>query len=244
MSRPKVERRRFPRAREVLIRVAPLALILLVVALMGYKLGWYEYRHTIEHIQRLRRTHSMIAFTALFVSAFAIGTSVGVPGMPLTVIAGALFGTMLGSLVSWLGAMLGAALGYWIARTVGHDVVMRYLKRFKRADSAVAEARNFSGMLRLRLIPVLPLGTVNFVGGLARANFFAYLAATAIGVVPATLIYCYFADRLLERVGTGRTDALESLLVASGLLLVVSLAPRLLAGSGLREAGSGRRGGR
>ena len=213
----------------MLVRLTPLALMLVAVGLIGYKLGWYEYRHAIEHVQRLRRTHSVVGFAVLFVIAFGIGTSVGVPGMPLIVIAGVLFGTLLGSILSWLGAMIGAVIGYWVARTIEHDVITRWLKRFKRADSAVAQARHFSGMLRLRLIPVLPLGTVNFVGGLARAPFLAYLAATAIGILPAILIYTYFADRLLESVGNGRTDALQSLIVVSVLLLVLSLAPRFFA---------------
>jgi uncharacterized membrane protein YdjX (TVP38/TMEM64 family) len=229
MPRPKIDRRRFPRTREVLMRVAPLALIVIAVALIGYKLGWYEYRHAIEHIQRLRRTHSVVGFTVLFVIAFGVGTSLGVPGMPLIVTAGVLFGTLLGSILSWIGAMLGATIGYWIARTIGHDVITRWLKRFKRVDSAVGQARNFSGMIRLRLIPVLPLATVNFAGGLARANFLAYLAATAIGVVPVILIYTYFADRLIESVGSGRTDALKALIIASLLLMALSLAPRFFA---------------
>ena len=58
--------------------------------------------------------------------------------MPLIVIAGVLFGTLLGSILSWLGAMIGAVIGYWVARTIGHDVITRWLKRFKRVDAAVA----------------------------------------------------------------------------------------------------------
>jgi len=226
MPRSEADRRRFPRTREVLIRVVPLALVLVVVALIGYKLGWYEYRHAIEHIQRLRRTHTVVGFTALFVIAFGLGTAFGIPGTPLIVVAGALFGTLLGSVLSWLGAMMGAAIGYSIARTTGRDVVTRWLQRFSRIDSAVAEARHFSGVLRLRLIPVLPLGAVNFVSGLAHARFLSYFAATAIGVIPSILIYTYFADQLLERVGQGRASAVQSLIIASALLMVLSLAPR------------------
>jgi len=93
----------------------------------------------------------------------------------------------------------------------------------------VAQASSFNGLLRLRLIPVIPLGTVNFVAGLARSPFGAYMLATAIGVVPSTLIYNYFADSLVEGVGGGKTKALVSLLVASALLILLSLLPRLLA---------------
>jgi uncharacterized membrane protein YdjX (TVP38/TMEM64 family) len=229
MARPKHERRRFPRTREVVLRVAPLALLLIIAAVLGYRLGWFDYRHAVEHVGRLRRTHSVAEFTVAFVVAIGVATSIGVPGLPLIVTAGALFGTLLGSVLSWCGVMLGAAIGYWIARKVGRDVVMRWLTRYKRIDGAVTDARHFGGILRLRLIPVLPLGTVNFVGGLARAHFAVYLAATAIGTVPSIIIYTYFADSLLERVGNGRTDALKSLILSSVLLLMLTLAPRWFA---------------
>ena len=203
--------------------------MLVAVALIGYKLGWYEYRprdraHSTTPPDSQRR-----GFDVLFVIAFGIGTSVGVPGLPFIVVAGVLFGTLLGSILSWLGAMIGATIGYWVARTIGHDVIRAGSSASSAPNSAVAEARHFSGILRLRLIPVLPLGTVNFVGGLARAPFLPYLAATAIGVLPAILIYTYFADRLLERVGNGRADAMQSLIVASVLLMFLSLTPRLFA---------------
>jgi uncharacterized membrane protein YdjX (TVP38/TMEM64 family) len=75
---------------------------------------------------------------------------------------------------------------------------------------------------------VIPLGTVNFVAGLARSPFGAYMLATAIGIIPSTLIYNYFADSLVEGVGGGKGRALVSLLLASALLILLSLLPRLL----------------
>jgi uncharacterized membrane protein YdjX (TVP38/TMEM64 family) len=88
-------------------------------------------------------------------------------------------------------------------------------------------------MLRLRLLPVLPIGVVNFVGGLARAPFASYMGATAIGVIPSTLIYTYFADSLIEGVAGGRSTAMRSMILASVLLIGITLAPRLV---GRRQA--------
>ena len=217
-----------PRARAALLRIGGLLALAAVASLIGYHLGWFDYRHTLEHVEHLRKLHSIAAFTFAFVLIYGIGTAVGIPGLPFTVAAGALFGTLLGSLIAWIGAMVSAAAGYWIARTVGHDVVSRWLKRFRRIDGAIAEARDFAGMLRLRLLPVLPIGVVNFVGGLARAPFASYMGATAIGVVPSTLIYTYFADSLIEGVAGGRASAMRSMVIASVLLIGITLAPRLL----------------
>jgi uncharacterized membrane protein YdjX (TVP38/TMEM64 family) len=218
-----------PRTQAAVIRIAALAVLLLVGSYVGYRLGWFNYRHTVEHLDRIRRSHSVSLFALVFIVVYALGTSVGFPGLPFTVAAGALFGTLLGSALSWVGAMLGAIVGYIVARTIGHDVVARWLKRYERASNAVSQANNFHGLLRLRLIPVIPLGTVNFVAGLARSPFATYMLATAIGVIPSTIIYNYFADSLVEGVGGGKGRALVSLLLASALLILLSLLPRLLA---------------
>jgi uncharacterized membrane protein YdjX (TVP38/TMEM64 family) len=220
--------RKLPSTRAALVRIGALALILIVVGLIGYSRGWFSVRHTLEHLGRLRRSHNLVDFSIAFVSVVGLGTAGGAPGLPFVVAAGALFGAVLGAILSWIGAMIGAAAGYWIARTIGHHIVVSWLKRYKRASGAADMARDFHGMLRLRLIAILPLGIVNFVGGLARTPFTSYMAATGIGIIPSIFIYSYFADSLLERVGNGRSDALVSLVVASALLLGLSLAPRWL----------------
>ena len=221
-----------PRTQAAVIRIAGLAVLLLVGSYVGYRLGWFDYRHTVQHLDQIRRSHSVWVFAIAFIGVYAIGTSVGFPGLPFTVAAGAIFGTLLGSALSWAGAMVGAMIGYTVARTIGHNVVARWLQRYERANAAVGQASTFHGLLRLRLIPVIPLGTVNFVAGLAHSPFGTYLLATAIGIVPSTVIYNYFADSLVEGVGGGKTRALVSLLVASSLLILLSLLPRLLARRG------------
>jgi len=214
--------------RAALVRIGALVFILIAAALIGYKRGWFDPQHTVEHLARLRRSYNVVGFSIAFVAAVALGTALGAPGLPFIVAGGALFGTVFGSILSWGGAMVGAAAGYWLARTIGRGVVVNWLRRFKRANGAADVARDFQGMLRLRLIAVLPLGIVNFIGGLARTPFTSYMAATGVGIVPSIVIYCYFADSLLEGVGNGRSDALVSLAVASALLIALSLAPKWL----------------
>lgn len=218
-----------PSTRTALVRVGALVALLVVASVVAYRMGWFDYQHTLQHIQHVRQAHSLVLFTTGFVVVFGLGASIGFPALPFTVAAGVLFGTVLGGVLSWLGAMIGASCGYWIARTVGHREVLRWVQRYKRASGAIEQARDFTGMLRLRLIPVLPLGIVNFVGGLARAPFGAYLAATGIGIAPSLFIYSYFADSLVEGVGSGRKNATTSLIIASVLLILLSLIPKLVA---------------
>lgn len=211
-----------------LLRIGGLALLLVAVTLVGYKLGWFDYQHTLSHIQRLRKSENLALFVVGFLVGYGLLTSLGLPGLPFNVAAGAIFGTVIGGVLAWIGSMLGAAAGYWLARTIGHNEVLRLVRRYRRVDAAVEQARDFPGMLRLRLVPVLPIGVVNFVGGLAKAHFGGYLAATALGILPSVAIYSYFADSLAEGVGSGRKQALISLVIASTLLILLSLLPRFL----------------
>ncbi len=216
------------RTRSALARIGLLGILLLATTIAGYKLGWFDYRHTLEHVSRLRQSHSLPSFAVGFVLVFGIAASVGVPGMPLTVAAGAMFGTVLGTVLSWTGAMLGAAGGYWIARTIGHGVVSRWLHRWRRVGTVVEESRDFEALLWIRLLPVLPLGVVNFIAGLARAPFGAYLAATGLGILPWLAVYSYFADSLVQATTHDGGTTRVSLIVASMLMMVLSFAPWLL----------------
>jgi uncharacterized membrane protein YdjX (TVP38/TMEM64 family) len=208
--------------------VGALVLILATTSIVAYRLGWFDYTHTLRHIERLRRSQNAAVFVAGFFAIYAAGTAIGLPGMPFNVAAGALLGTAVGGAIAWGSSVAGACIGYWVARTVGHNEVLRWIRRFKRSEAAIAQAHSFNGILRLRLIPVLPIGVVNFVGGLARAPFGAYVIATAIGVLPSVAIYSYFADSLVEGVGSGRKDAVTSLLAASALLILLSIVPRFV----------------
>jgi uncharacterized membrane protein YdjX (TVP38/TMEM64 family) len=53
----------------------------------------------------------------------------------------------------------------------------------------------------------------------------AYAAATAIGVVPATLIYTFFADALLSGSREAGRRVFLRILVAGALLVVLSFVP-------------------
>jgi uncharacterized membrane protein YdjX (TVP38/TMEM64 family) len=215
-------------ARKSVLRVAVLVLIIAGALVAAYRTGWLDYHAMLSRVAAMRHSSNVAGFSLLFVLVYGIAGAVGMPGTPMTVAAGALFGTAQGTLLSWAGAMLSAALGYWVARRIGRGVVATWICRYPPVGKAVSEARGFGGMLRLRLLPVLPLGVVNFVEGLARAPFIKYLVATAIGVVPSTLVFAYFADSLVRGSATGWGNAITAMVVASVLAIAVTLAPRWL----------------
>src|SRR5437899_13007369 len=90
-----------PAIRSALIRIGGLALIILIVSIAGYEFGWLDYQHSLQHVERIRQSHSVFAFTVGLVVVFGLGTALGLPAMPFTVLAGVLFGTALGAPLRW-----------------------------------------------------------------------------------------------------------------------------------------------
>jgi uncharacterized membrane protein YdjX (TVP38/TMEM64 family) len=216
------------RARNGSFRAVVFATLILIAALVAMRLGWFDARRTLDGIRHLRETRDTFAFAVLFILIYSAFTAFSIPGTPFTIAAGAIFGALPGAFLAWIGAMISAALGYWIARRMGYDAAMRWMRNSCRIKRAMVQSRDFGGMLQLRLLPFLPLGVVNFVGGLARAPFSSYMVATAIGSIPSLFLFSYFADALVATGSGARRTALSSILLASFLLMGVALAPKLL----------------
>ncbi|MEO6778488.1 MAG: TVP38/TMEM64 family protein [Gemmatimonadaceae bacterium] len=164
----------------------------------------------------------------MFLLAYAVAGTLGVPGSILTLTGGAVFGFELGTLLNWIGATIGAIGGYWLARLLGRDAVERIGGRRIYALEKLADAHAFTTVMRLRLIPVVPFNALNFACGLVGLDFGSYVAATMIGDLPVTAAYTYFADALLSGVSGARRAALLHASVAGALLILLSFLPGLI----------------
>jgi uncharacterized membrane protein YdjX (TVP38/TMEM64 family) len=165
----------------------------------------------------------------IFVIVYALIASACVPASPLTLAAGAFFGPVIGSLASLTGLAASAGLGFLIARYIARAPLERRLKkspRFHMIDRAIGqEGWKIVGLLRL--CP-LPFGITNYAYGLTSIDFWHYLAATVIGVLPSTVIFVYMGAvgmKSLEAIAEGREahrTAIEWILI--GLMLLAAVA--------------------
>lgn len=210
--------------RVAVLRIGALAALVVVLTVAGYELGWFDARRVMAAIQHLQNGRDPLSVIAGFVVVATAATAVGFPALPFTVAAGALFGHLVGTLLAWGAAVAGSILGYGLARGVGRDAAGRWLAK-RRVGAAFTESASFRTLLYLRLVPVVPLSVVNFAAGLARTRIATYIAATAIGILPTTVVYAYFADSLVRGLQGARVHAYRDIGIASTLLLLLSLLP-------------------
>jgi uncharacterized membrane protein YdjX (TVP38/TMEM64 family) len=213
--------------RSAYVRLAVLAVVLAAAGYAAYRLGVFELRDPERLGDTIRRARDVPALPVLFVLGYAVATVFGLPGTVFTLAGGAVFGTLLGSILNWAGATLGALGAYALARRLGSDAVRKLLGRHAGALAALTSRADFVTLFRLRLIPVVPFNALNFAAGLVPARFRAYLLSTALGIIPGTVVYTYFADSLVAGVTGARQRALVHVAIAGALLIAISFVPAL-----------------
>jgi uncharacterized membrane protein YdjX (TVP38/TMEM64 family) len=168
------------------------------------------------------------AWTApVFAVLYAAAGSLGIPITPLTLAAGVIFGAVWGAALSWAGAVAGAAGGYLLARRLGAGAVRTLAGQRAHRIEKLSANTGFITLVRLQLIPVLPLSALNVACGVARVPFGIYIAAAAVGVIPGSVIYSYFADQLIAGVAGADTTSRMQVILASMLLLALTFVPTI-----------------
>jgi uncharacterized membrane protein YdjX (TVP38/TMEM64 family) len=153
----------------------------------------------------------------VFVLAAALATAVGVPRQSAAFLAGYAFGTVMGAGLALLAQLLGCAVAFLWAALVGRGWAERRLNgRFgPRLRPLVETLRQnpFSSALALRLLPVGNNLALNLLAGLSGIPFWPFLAASALGYLPQTVIFALLGKGV-------RVDGMWQMALAGGLLVV------------------------
>jgi uncharacterized membrane protein YdjX (TVP38/TMEM64 family) len=199
-----------------------------VAVFVGFDLGRFLTLPSLKANKDALRTYTdaHYALSAIvFMVAYCVQTALSLPGaVVFTLTGGFLFGTALGTVYVNLGATSGAVLAFLVARYLFRDAVER---RFGAKLEPIQHgfSRNaFNYLLTLRLIPLFPFFLVNLASGLTRIRLSTYTAATAIGIIPASIVYANAGSQLgrIESVGD---IASPGVLGAFALLGLLALAP-------------------
>jgi uncharacterized membrane protein YdjX (TVP38/TMEM64 family) len=111
-----------------------------------------------------------------------------VPRSAMSVLVGVVAGFWPGLVVTLTGGMLSAVLAFGLSRVLGRPAASRLAgPRLERVDRLMSD-RGFVSVLAGRLIPVMPFVVLSYGAGLAGVRFMPYVLATAVGLVPSTVV--------------------------------------------------------
>jgi uncharacterized membrane protein YdjX (TVP38/TMEM64 family) len=184
-------------------RLAPVLVLAAITALvfaLGWAMGWHrhvsvetlaEHRAALGAFVAAHYAAALLGFMALYVA----WVSLSIPwAFVLSIAAGALFGTVVGGLAVVVAATVGATIIFLIARSAFSGYVVRRAgPRLSRImDSFRADA--FSYLLFLRLVPAFPFVLVNLAPALVGVRLPVFIAATVIGIMPASFVFALVGD--------------------------------------------------
>jgi uncharacterized membrane protein YdjX (TVP38/TMEM64 family) len=172
----------------------------------------------------------------VFIALYVLATVCLVPGLILTLAGGAIFGLARGVALVSAGSVLGASAAFFIGRTFAREWTQQRIAawpRFRALDGALGE-RGFWIVLLTRLSPLLPFNLLNYAYGVTAVRARDYVAASWLGMLPATVLYVYagsaaanLAQALSGRVRTGRTGTVLLVVGLAATVAVTALVTRL-----------------
>ena len=182
------------------------------------------------------------------VASFAV-----VPGAAsaTSIAAGVIYGTPLGVALVGSSCAVGAGVSFIIARYAARPIVEKIFLRgdgdaskFAALDQAVMRD-GAQIVLLTRLSPLSPYVAMSFAFGLTAVDFAPYIAASAVGILPASALYVYLGDTGRRAAGSGAsgTSKLEIAFYVFGLIMTALVTVRItrLANDALgAKTGAGR----
>lgn len=201
---------------KLLLFVIVLAAIVTTVKLTGLD----------EYLDKERLQSWINSFGALgpiiFILIYSIAPSLFLPGLPITVAAGLVFGPFYGTLYTIIGATIGASLAFLVARYFARTQIENLVSgKLKVIDEGV-EKKGWIFVAITRLIPLFPFNFLNYAFGLTRVKFSHFVIASFIFMLPGTAAYVVFSSSILD-VLNGQIS--PELVVGLVLIVVVSVIP-------------------
>ena len=169
---------------------------------------------------------------AVFILIWILTCVLLLPGLPITIVGGLIFGAFWGSVWTAIGSNLGALAAFLIGRYAARDMVSGWVennKALKKIDDGVRE-QGWRMLMVTRLVPLFPFNLQNYVYGLTDISTGTYALVTFICMLPAIIAFNFAAGSAREVIlAGGQPEAVKRtviyLAVAALLFVLISLIP-------------------
>lgn len=163
-----------------------------------------------------------------FVGLYVVVVATSLPGATiLTLTGGFLFSVFPGFVYNVIGATVGAVLVFLAARAgFGRDTAARLEARGGTIGNlqTALKANQWSVLLTMRLIPGIPFFVANLLPAFVGIRLIPFAVTTAIGILPANLIFTALGSGLGEVFARGEVPNLGILLQPAFGLPLIGLA--------------------
>jgi uncharacterized membrane protein YdjX (TVP38/TMEM64 family) len=194
-------------------------------AFLAWRLGAFDLL-SVHNIDRLDLWFQGLGFWAplAFILLWVLACVFFLPGLPVSIAGGLIFGAVWGTVWTTVGANLGAVAAFLIGRYAARGMVERMIEKnptLRRIDAGVRK-QGWRMLMITRLVPIFPFNIQNYVYGVTDIPLRTYVLVSLPCMLPATIAYNFAAGSV--RTGDfGR--ALWYLGIAAVFFVLLSLIP-------------------
>lgn len=109
--------------------------------------------------------------------------------MMVTIIA---YGPVWGSLICLIAIIIASSVGYFVGRYFASVVFKLLGAKTTGKIKVFLEEYGFRTVVIIRLNPLLSNDAISFVGGMLKMNYFKFMAATLLGIIPLIALMAFF----------------------------------------------------
>jgi len=161
----------------------------------------------------------------IYIFIYTIAPALFLPGLPITIAGGILFGPFWGVVYTITGSTMGAGLAFLISRYISRDFIESRMTgpKWVKLQEEV-EKQGWKVVAVTRLVPLFPFNLLNYAFGLTRIKFSHYMVTTFICMLPACIAFIVFSSSFLALL-KGRIS--NEFVLGALLIAMVSVAPVL-----------------
>lgn len=207
-----------------------LIVFIVLLALILKISGVFQYI-SIENILNLKKWIEGFGILGplIYILLYIASTLFFLPGTPITVLGGIVFGPVKGLIYTVIGAGIGLSLAFLTARYALRNMLEEKFKDsvvFRKIDEGV-QKEGWRILITTRLIPIFPFNAQNYIYGLTNINFILYSILSTIFIIPGTAAFVFSAGAIASGEGFSSRN-LIFLGIGALLFVLVSLIPKYL----------------
>jgi uncharacterized membrane protein YdjX (TVP38/TMEM64 family) len=208
--------------RAVIFKAAAALLLILLLVYAWYRWDIAAFFAPVR-IEAILENLGPFAPLIYMVVMAATAVIIPVPGPPLFVVAGALFGSVMGTVYAVVGSLAGAVIAFLLARFLGRDFVETLVGKQVVICCECSEGLLTKIIFFSRLLPLISFDVVSYGAGLTRMSLKSFSLATLLGSLPMTFIYHSFGSVIAV---SSTTALILGLLIVAILFALPYLADR------------------
>ena len=168
----------------------------------AFRFNIHQISDILSHLDLQRLKYYLLHFGvwAPVISALIMmfqSVAAPLPAFVVTLTNGLLFGAFWGTLLSWSSSMAGAVICFYIARWAGRPAAERFVsKRALNYVDGYFKRYGNNSVLIARLLPFVSFDAVSYAAGLTSISFWGFFWSSAIGELPATVVYSVFGQNM------------------------------------------------